>query len=152
MFDDDDVDRAGHFPDFGNRALGFRRTHAAGRFIEQQQLWFGDKRHSNLEKCNISIRQHASRAVCQRGEADLFERLCDSLACGAVALGIAKRVEKAFRARVCNPEILSDAQAWKYAFDLKGSLDAEPADLVGRQAGDVATTENDLTGIRPQQA
>ena len=50
VFDDDDVDRAGHFPDFGNRALGFRRTHPASRFIEQQQLRFGNKRHSDLEE------------------------------------------------------------------------------------------------------
>ena len=90
--------------------------------------------------------------MCQRREADLFERLCDALARDAVAPGIAKRVQKTFRTRVCNPEILGDAQARKYAFDLEGSLDAEPADLVGRHAGDVAAAEKDFTGIRPQQA
>ena len=57
---------------------------------------------------NPALRSLDLRAVRTPAHA---ERLCDAIACGAVALGIAKRMKKAFRACVCNPEILSDTQA-----------------------------------------
>src|SRR5215211_1032979 len=36
VLNDDDVDRAGKLTDFADDALGFRRTHAAGRLVKQQ--------------------------------------------------------------------------------------------------------------------
>ena len=153
VLDDDDVDRAGHFADFGNRALGFRRAHAAGRLIEQQQLRFGDQRHADLEQRHVAVGQRAGRAVCQRGEADLFERLCRR---ARARRGRSRHCETGAESRFEPAYVI---QRFSATLRLGNTLlicrvRLMPSRLIscGWQAGDVAATEKDLTGIGPQQA
>ena len=97
VLDDDDVDRCAPAPDFLHGALGLRRTHAAGRLVEQKQLRLGDQRHADLEQRHVAIGQRAGGAGGQRGEADLLESALDALGGVAVTRGRAERMQEAAR-------------------------------------------------------
>ena len=51
-----------------------------------------------------------------------------------------------------DPEILGDRELRKHALDLQGALDAEPADLVRLESGDVAPVEEHAAAVGGQQA
>src|SRR3569833_1925476 len=151
MLDDDDIDRARHLADADDCAFGLRRTHAAGRLIEQEQLGLGNQRHAALEQGRVAIGEGAGRASGDGAQAALLQGPVDTLAGGHVAGGVAERMQEALGALAGDPEVFRDGLPREYAFDLKRPLDAEAADLMGRQAGNVAPAEKDLAGRRMQQ-
>ena len=119
----------GELADFRDRALGLRRTHAAGRLVEQQQSRLGDQRHSDLEQRHVAVGQRPREPPGKRRHADLLQRPLDALACVHVARRRAERVQEPLARLPRDPEIVRDAELVEYALDLQRALDAEPADL-----------------------
>src|SRR5262249_37847878 len=141
VLDDDDVDRAGELADLLYGALGLGRRHAASRLVEQQELRLGDERHADLEQRDVAVGERAGGAFGEAREPDLLERALDFLPGDAVARRGAEWMQEALAGLSGNPEILGNAQLREHALDLHGALDAETADLVWLEPGDVAAVE-----------
>src|SRR5712691_10531415 len=141
VLDDHDVDRASELADLADRALGFGRAHAAGRFVEQKEPRRRDERHADLEQRDVAIGERAGLTLGERGEPDLVERALHLLARVAVACGRAERIEESLPGLAGDPEIVRHRQLRDHALDLQRALDAEPADLVRLEPGNVAAVE-----------
>src|SRR5262245_11259841 len=150
--DDDDIDRLRQFADLADRALGLRRAHAAGRLVEQEEARRGDQRHADLEQRDVTIGERAGLASGERGKPDLLERALDLLGGAAIMCGRAERVEEALPGVAGDPQVLRHRKLREHALDLQRAFDAEPADLVRLEPGDLATVEEDPAGVGREQA
>src|SRR4029078_10236296 len=130
MFDNDDVDGARHLADLRNRALSFRRAHAAGRLVEQEQLRVGDQGHADLEQRHSAVAQSPRLPTRKRRQPDLLESLLDALTRDRITLRVAERMQKALRSLERYPEIFCHGQLGENALHLQRPLDPQPADLM----------------------
>src|SRR6185369_9700201 len=146
------VDSPGHLADLRDRALGFRWAHTAGRFIEQEQLRVRNQSHSDLEQCHIAIGQGARLPPRKGRQPDLLESPLDPFACNGIAFCVTERMQKAVRSLEGYPEIFRNSQLGEDALHLQRPFDAQPADFMRAQAGDVAAAEQHLPGIWLEQA
>src|SRR5215208_2341247 len=146
MLDDDDVDGARELADLVHCALSLRRAHAAGRLVEEKKPWRGDHRHADLEQRHVAIGQGAGLPVGERRKANLREGVLHCLSGLAVRHRGTERMQRAVPGAPGDPEIFGDGELREYALDLQGPLDAQPADLVRPQPGDVLAAEENAAG------
>ncbi len=118
----------------------------------QQEARLRDERHADLEQRDVAVRQGAGLPAREMCEPDALERAVDFFGDAAVARGGAERMQEALLGLRRDPQVLGNAQPRKHALDLQRALDAEPADVVRLETGDVAPGKEDASVVGREQA
>jgi hypothetical protein len=137
--------------DEGDGLAGLAGRHARGGLVEEEDLRLQGQRDTELELLLAAVREEARFLVGMVQEADRAE---DGRCLVLVQAGdVLEQAPAAAAMRdVRRLHVLEDGEAREDVGALEGATHAEPAEIVRRDAGDVAVLEDHLARVGPEMA
>src|SRR6266511_2796018 len=155
VLDDDHRDSAranDRAHDVHNRRL-LARGHAAGRFVEEEQLGLERIGDRDVEQLALAVGDCAGKHHCRAVEAEAAQHVVRLRPYGVVAARQRCQVERLALAREDGErDVVGTGEVIEQVDDLEAPRDARLDALVRRLAGDVVVLEDDLSAVGPQEA
>src|SRR5581483_5598307 len=125
-------------------ALGGREARRG--LVEQEQRGPARERQREFELPLLAVRQRARERAATAGKPAALERSSDGIVLLPRRTATQQRELASRQAAQCQAKVVLDRKLGKQIRDLVGATDAQRNALVGAQAGDVATAEQDRAG------